>query len=152
MKKYLVATLVAGTLLSTSALAYGKSCPQKGMNANSNQCLQMGAKECKKMAKNSFQRAKQGKNASFMKALRGIDLTSEQQKKIQGLRFENQKERIKLSSFFSDKGFDTIGYEKQIKEQREKSVQKRALMIEKVYALLTLQQKEKVVAYLKYHE
>lgn len=152
MKKHLVATLVAGTILSTSAFAYGGG-GQKSMGFNSKQCPQTNTlKQHHRMGKQNFKAKKQNKNASFMKALRGIDLSNEQQKKIQDLRAKNQKDRLKLSVFFSDKGFDAAGYEKEIKEQREKSIQKRALMIEQVYALLTPQQKEKVVAFLKYHE
>lgn len=166
MRKHLVATLVAGTILTTGAFAHcGGVCGHKNSQmSSSKQCGKMykqqdkKAKQCGKMYKQQGKKdkkySKRGKQNKmpFMRVLKELDLSSDQQAKIKEVMLKKQKDRVKFSSFFSETSFDRAKYEAHIKEIRENSFKNRSQMIEDVYNVLNEEQKKKFKTLLEQQE
>lgn len=152
MKKHIVATLVAGTILTTGALANcGGGCGHKNSQMND-------SKQCGKMYKHQGKKGKKykkrGKHSKmpFMGVLSELDLSSDQKTKIQEIMKAKYQDRVKFSSFFSETSFDRAKYEAHMKEMRENSFKNRSEMIEKVYNVLNEEQKKKFKATLEQKE
>lgn len=154
MRKHLVATLLAGTVLTTGALAYGTN--QNGYdreNCNNKPNLEKSWRDCNhKKGKKMHKRAKMNHGNSFMMTFGKLNLTDEQKAKFKKIGQENLKNRPKMSNFFTNTGFDTVKYEKALQEKRENTIKNRAKTIEKMYATLTPKQKEQFKTLLELQE
>lgn len=139
-KKSIVAGIALATLLSSTTLfAYGKSCDNKN-------CDMKQSKMCD--SKKSSKR--HGDNSKFlMGLLNTLDLTADQQTKIDALTQEFQKQRTQIFEAFSADGFDKQKYIDAHMNKRENMVRAQADFIEKVYAVLTDAQKKEVSEELK---
>eukprot|EP00792_Barthelona_sp_PAP020_P001318 TRINITY_DN12088_c0_g1_i1.p1 TRINITY_DN12088_c0_g1~~TRINITY_DN12088_c0_g1_i1.p1 ORF type:complete len:140 (-),score=25.06 TRINITY_DN12088_c0_g1_i1:85-474(-) len=90
---------------------------------------------------------KKGKSfmrGGFLGALRELNLTLEQQTEITKIRQEMMSKRVKPSEAFSKNGFDKKKYIDIQRQQRDNMLESRAEMIDRVYKILTPQQKEQL--------
>lgn len=139
-KKSIAAGVVIATLLSTTSLfAYGKNC-------DDSKCDMKQSKMCDSKKSNK----RHGDNSKFlMGLLNTLDLTADQQSKIDALTQEFQKQRTQIFEAFSADGFDKQKYIDAHMNKRENMVKAQADFIEKVYAVLTDAQKKEVSEELK---
>lgn len=135
MKRQIFSVLVAGTILSTGAFAFG---------GNSGNCQQMGAKHMK-------MRGHQ-KRDGIMNIVRELNLTDSQRQKLDKLRKENRKNMVKLSDAFSGSKFNKSKYEKLLQQRRDSRIKNQANMIEDIFSVLTAKQKAQFVTLLELHE
>lgn len=115
MKKRILATLVAGTVLATSAYAFHKD-------------GEWGP-QCRKFAKDSsfgnrgffrggFMKRGFRRNGMIMPYLSELDLTDSQKEQMYDIMKKLRDENYKpMSDFFTDEKFDKSGYEKALKSR-----------------------------------
>lgn len=146
MKKQLLATLVAGSILTTGAFAFGGGgCDMQ----NPQQCMQKDM-----MGKGMHKGMRRGHRGGFaeMGIIRELNLTSDQRTKIQKMRDEMRKNRVHLSDAFSNGSFDQTKYENLLKAQRDNRIKNRAKMLGQVYDVLSAKQKAQFKTLLELHE
>ncbi|XOB62820.1 Spy/CpxP family protein refolding chaperone [Campylobacterota bacterium DY0563] len=132
--KVLMAVALTG-LLGTGLYAYGGNMQgmQKGMSCPSGMNNSMMMKKQKKM-----------RSHGVMSLLRDLNLTPEQMKDIQNIKQELMKKRTRPTVAFTKEGFDKEKYIQIMKQKRDNMLESKAEMIDKVYKVLTSEQKEQL--------
>lgn len=135
MKKSLIAMVVAGSVLTTSALAWGgNDCPQD--------------RGFKKRDKRGFKGDRGG--LAIMPMLRDLDLSKTQKEKIRNIMIDNRKSNyVSISSAFSKASFDKQKYASIISSRFDNRHKNKAELIEKVYNVLNSSQKIKLKSLLE---
>lgn len=130
------ATIVAIT--STSVFAY---CQRDAANSPSQ----------KQMKQGGFHKSNH-KKMGIMPLLSQLNLSSEQQQKIDTIVEQNRPQKVGVASFIKDGAFDKEGYIKAMQDQRDNRFVFRAQMIEKVLEVLNDTQKSDFQTLLKAQE
>lgn len=129
MKKSIIATTVAVSILATGAFAYNKSgCDMQG---------KQGTKKVKMMKKGMH-------GMSFVKFFKQLNLSEEQQTKLQKIMEDASKKRELMFSAFSADKFDKDKFIKQAMNKKENMVKLRADVLEKAYNVLDKKQKNQL--------
>ncbi|MFA5426957.1 MAG: Spy/CpxP family protein refolding chaperone [Sulfurimonas sp.] len=130
MNKRVILSLGLTALLSSSLLA-------NGMNYD---------KEDKNFKKSHSQMMKHNRNGGehLMAYVMKLDLSDEQKKKIDAIMQESMKNMPKISDAFSENGFDKKLFVKLYNEKTENKAEKKAQMIESIYAVLNASQKKEL--------
>lgn len=168
MKKQLLASLVAGSILATGAFAYGmgghgnggdcymQNTNQNGKMMNSNMGKHhlnsdhRGGKQHKRGGK--FGKMNHQNGFGAMRIFRQLSLTNEQRDTIRDIVINQKKDMVKLSTAFSENGFDSAKYQSLLKQRRDNRIKHRAMLMEKVYGVLTDKQKAQFKTLLELHE
>lgn len=87
---------------------------------------------------------KQNTNMSFFSILKKVYLSAEQKTEIKKIMSEGMNKRESVLDAFSSTSFDKNKYISIMKAKKENSLEKKANMIEKVYAVLNTKQKEEL--------
>ncbi|PHQ64837.1 MAG: hypothetical protein COB99_07410 [Sulfurimonas sp.] len=131
MNKKIILSLTATALLATSLLAFnGQSQMQQGKS--------QGYKQSKMMMQG--QRHKGG--FMFMKMVMKLDLTSEQRTEVIAIVKKNVKSMPNPHEAFTDTVFDKKEFIKLANERRNGKIERKADMIEKIYAVLNASQRK----------
>ncbi|DAB28712.1 MAG: hypothetical protein A2513_10300 [Sulfurimonas sp. RIFOXYD12_FULL_33_39] len=131
MNKRIILSLGLAALLSSSVFADNMSCDK-------------GNKEFGKCGK-GVMKHNNHEGDRFMPLVMKLNLSDEQRKKIDEIMQENMKNMSNMpnmSDAFSDKDFDKKLFVKLQKEKNEKKTERKAQMIESIYAILTPTQKQ----------
>ncbi|MGB6328377.1 MAG: Spy/CpxP family protein refolding chaperone [Halarcobacter sp.] len=138
--KVLVAVAITG-LLSTGlyAACNGQGMMHKGMNNSMNNGTNCNMNNSNKMMKQKGQ--KRG-NKGPLSILRQLNLTVEQRQQIIDIRSDLMKNRVTPDVAFTKDGFDKAKFIEIMKQKRENMIESKAEMIDRVYKILTVQQKE----------
>ena len=131
MNKKTILKLGVIALLSTSL--YAKCNKDRGFNIH-----QQNGERGYCMVKNM----KHKKGGVFLKVLREINLTQKQKEQLTSIMQDVRKNTITISDAFSSSSFDKNKFIKLSKEKKENRLNKKAMMIEKVYDILTTEQKK----------
>jgi Spy/CpxP family protein refolding chaperone len=122
--------LLAGIFVASSLFANSST-------DNQNEIQQ--TKQVKKVKKRRINKR------NFISLVKHLDLTADQKTKIRGIVRKNRvKNKNPLIISIKNGKFDKEIYIKTRKENSEKSIQKRAEIIEKIYSILTPEQKSKL--------
>ena len=136
MKNKIITGLFLGTLLTGSLFA--ANCD---MNNNMNNKMQKGngdRSSC--MMKNN-----RSNNAGpSLKMFNMLNLTDDQEKKIEQIVQDSRKDRKSVSEAFTKDSFDKAKYISLMNEKRDNMLKSKAEVIEKSYAVLTPTQKEQL--------
>lgn len=137
--KVLVAVAMTG-LLSTGLYAacngQGQGMMQKGMK-NGSQSSGMQGKQMM-MKKGMHKRGHKGP----MALLKKLNLTAEQQTQIQDIKKDMMKNRVTPDVAFTKDGFDKTKFIEIMKQKRDNMIESKAEMMDRVYKILTVKQKE----------
>ena len=128
MNKRIILSLGLAALLSSSLLAGNMSCDREGKGFNKSH----------KMSHNSH------RGSRFMPLVMQLDLSDEQRKKIDAIMHKRMKDIPNMSDAFSDNAFDKELFVKLQNAKREHKAEKRAQMIESIYAILNTSQKKEL--------
>lgn len=128
MNKRIILGLGFAALLSSSVLAGNISCDKEDKGFNKSH----------KMSCDSH------RGGRFMPLVMKLDLSDEQRKKIDAIVQESMKGMPKISDAFSENGFDKKLFVKLYNEKIENKAEKKAQMIESVYAVLDASQKKEL--------
>lgn len=136
MKNKIITSLFLGTLLTGSL--YAANCDmdnkmQKGNYEKSN-CM---------MKNNKSQNGAHNRDSSF-RIFKELNLTTEQENKIQEIMQEARKDRKNINEAFTKDSFDKIKYISIMNEKRDNMLKSKAEVMEKSYAILTPKQKEQL--------
>ncbi|MEA1915793.1 MAG: Spy/CpxP family protein refolding chaperone [Campylobacterota bacterium] len=132
MNTKIILSLGAAALLTSALYAYGSNKSMKEGCQNQNKSHKM------MMKKGSHHK----KGGNIMKMVQMLDLTADQKVKIQDIAAQNQKNRLNPHSAFSATGFDKAKFVEISKEKRDGKIERKAQTIDKIYAVLTAQQKK----------
>ncbi len=136
MKKSILVTAVTVTILATGAFAYNKSgCNMSGQNQQG-----MGMKKMHMMKQGMHQQ----KRGSMMKLFRQLNLSAEQQTKLQDIMKNSMQKRESMFTAFSENGFDKDKFIKQAMNKKENMIKLKAQTLEKAYNVLDKKQKSQL--------
>ncbi len=140
MKRSILATAVAVTILATGAFAYNK--------AGCNMSEQYQGKGMKKMhmmqgSMNKGMHKKQG-GMAIMKLFRQLNLTQEQQTKLRDIMQNSMQKRESMFSAFSENGFDKDKFIKYAMNKKENMIKLKAQTLEQAYNVLDKKQKSQL--------
>lgn len=135
IKSKVLSGLILSTVIATGVYAYGGN--QKGDHMQRENCS-MGMKDGKK----GFSKQKDGMSA--LRIFRQLNLTSEQQTKMQEIVKESRKNIKTIDEAFTSSTFDKNKYIEIMDSKRDNMIKSQAEVIEKSYALLTVKQKEQL--------
>lgn len=125
--------LVLTGLLSTSVYA---SCAM-GKNKNA----EMNTKNnCKQHMMKSSHKMK--KSMPIFRILKDLNLSNDQKAQVKEIMMNNKKDSKSLNTLFTKDSFNKDEFVKRMNEKRENMIKSKADMIEKVYAVLDIKQKE----------
>lgn len=169
MRKQLLASLVAGSILTSGAFAYGflDEGNANNMNMYGKYHKQMKDKTCDRMGmknhrmdkkfakgmhrgmpKNPNERGEMG----VMRVFKKLALTQDQKKQVRSIFKNHKRDVVKLSEAFSTNGFDQAKYENLLKQAKDNRFKNQAALIGKVYSVLTDKQKAQFKTLLELHE
>lgn len=131
VKTKLLVTLGLTTLLSTGLYAYGSKGECSMMN-------KMDGKTNHKYMKSHK------KSNSMMSMFYKLNLSDEQKDKIVAIKKELSKNRVSADVAFTKNSFDKEKFIEVMKQKRENMLESKAEMIDRVYKILTPQQKEQL--------
>lgn len=123
MKTKVVASLVLGLSLLTSAYAGQNTFNAKGFKNSQKMCGKMHNKP------------------HMQGILKQLNLSDEQRSSIREIFMQSKQNKLKLSSAFGEKSFDKQKYEDILSQRRQNMIKNQANTMEKVYAVLTDKQK-----------
>ncbi|WP_320036183.1 Spy/CpxP family protein refolding chaperone [Halarcobacter sp.] len=134
MKRKLLMTVALTGLLGTGLYAYGGNMQgmDKGMSCPSG------------MKSSMMKKHKKMKDFGVMGLIRDLNLSSEQMKDIQEIKQDMMKNKVKSTVAFSKDGFDKEKYIEIMKQKRDNMLESKAEMIDRVYKVLTSEQKEQL--------
>ena len=132
-KNKLISGLVLSVLLSSGL--YANNCDMDKRGDKKENCGMMKNDKMHKMENHK------GGLVHFFKEL---NLTAEQQTKIEQIISENRKSIKSTEDAFSKDGFDKTKYVQIMNEKRDNMIKSEAEVIEKSYAVLTPKQKEQL--------
>ena len=132
-KNKLISGLVLSVLLSSGL--YANNCDMDKRGDKKENCGMMKNDKMHKMENHK------GGLVHFFKEL---NLTAEQQTKIEQIISESRKSIKSTEDAFSKDGFDKTKYVQIMNEKRDNMIKSEAEMIEKSYAILTSKQKEQL--------
>ena len=137
MKNKIITSLFLGTLLTGSL--YAANCDmdnimQKG-NGDKSHCM---------MKKNKSQNGAHNNRDSSFRMFKELNLTTEQENKIQEIMKEARKNRKNINEAFTKDSFDKSKYISIMNEKRDNMLKSKAEVMEKSYAILTDKQKEQL--------
>jgi len=142
MKKKILLTIAASALLTTSVLAYnGQGCQQQGINKGCSQKQMNTGCGNKMMQKNKMGHKKGNKMlAMFMQ----LNLSDEQKAQVMNIIKDARKMSPNPHQAFTDSSFDKTKFIQLQIEKREAKIKRKADMIEKIYQVLTKEQKQEL--------
>lgn len=111
----------------------------KGMNKGMNKAANCKMNSQKKMMK---QKAYKRGNQGPLSILKELNLSAEQHKQIRDIRDDIRKNRATPDVAFTKDSFDKAKYIEIMKQKRDYKIEAKAEMIDRVYNILTAQQKE----------
>ena len=130
MNKKIILALAAATLLTSSLLASG---PQNGANQGNNpKCNQQ----------NMMQSQGNKKDHGIVKMFMKLDLSPEQRTTIREIMKETMNSQVTPAKAFTDNSFDKKAFVELAEAKKNTKIQRKADMIEKIYAVLTPAQKK----------
>ena len=132
MNKKIILSLGATALLATSLLAFS---PQGGMKQGKQVDCQQGKMMQGQNQKNGFK---------FMKMFMSLDLSDEQRTKIRTIVKNTRENMSNPHDAFTDSSFDKKVFIKLANEKRDGKIERKAEIIEKVYAVLNSSQKKEL--------
>ena len=134
--KIIVGTVVTA-LISTSLFAAGKNCD------NSNK---MGNQQ-KQMQQNQKMKGQGHSKSGFkmQKMFQSLNLTKEQQTKVDLIMNNHMKNRVTMADAFSKTGFDKEKFINISSQKRDNMIKSRANMIEEIYRVLNDEQKNSLL-------
>lgn len=143
MKKFIITSLVTGTIIASSAFAYNN----QGCNFNENKMpnakkMQMNQKGAKANQMQKMRKTHRG--MPMMQLFSQLNLTPAQQKDVQKIMQENKMKREGMFSAFGKDSFDKEKFIKQATQKRENMIKLRADTLEKAYNVLTQKQKQQL--------
>ncbi|MFV0562686.1 Spy/CpxP family protein refolding chaperone [Malaciobacter mytili] len=142
MKKTVLASLLIGSVLTTSAFAYSGKCNQGNMAQNCNMMKDTNSFNCK--AKQGVMKHKKDGSHAFYKALYQLNLDNSQRTKIKEI-FQSNKTKMKgINEAFSSSSFDKDKFVEIVSSKRENMIKLKAQTIEDIYKILTSKQKEQL--------
>lgn len=133
MKRLIITSVAAATLLTTSLLAYGNM----GRISQDQNNDVMHKMMMKKKCVHSVSR-------HFMHLVFQLNLTKEQVEKITDIMYQSRPDKKMLFSTFGEDGFDKEKFIAQMKQQRENMLESKAEKIEDIYNVLTKKQKSQL--------
>ena len=151
--KKMALTILAATslLFATTSFADGKDCDRGDRHGKHGYEKKCGNGEYKK-----YRNCKKGKNYHkgdktrfIIGAVYSLDLTKEQETKIDEYVTEYRKNKRKTFDAFSEDGFDKEAFIKARMNKKENMIKAKADLIEKVYTVLTKEQKAELSKKLK---
>jgi periplasmic protein CpxP/Spy len=130
-KSKVISGLVLSAILSSGLYAAPADMNKRGdvKQSNYNNCM---------MNDNNLNNQRGGKFHLF----RGLNLTAEQETKIQQIMQDSRKNMKSEDEAFTKDGFDKAKYIEIMSEKRDNMLKSQAEVIEKSYAILTAKQKE----------
>lgn len=128
MNKRVIFSLGLAALLSSSLLAENMSCDKEGRGLH----------------KSHDMSHKKHRGGHFMPMVMKLDLSDEQRDKISAIMQERMKNMPDMSDAFTQDGFNKELFIKLQNEKKEQRMQRKAQMIESVYAVLTPVQKKEL--------
>ncbi len=137
MKKFIITSLVTGTIIASSALAYNN----QGCNFNKDK-MQMKQKGAKSHQMQKMRKAH--KPMPMMQLFSQLNLTPKQQNDVQKIMQENRMNRKGMFSAFGKDSFDKEKFIKHATQKRENMIKLRADTLEKAYNVLTQKQKQQL--------
>lgn len=151
IKKIGLSTIILSSLLfanSSFADGHGKrykeECNYKKGCKSKSKCGGDEFKKYKKCAKKSGKHHKGSKGRFIIGAVYSLDLTKEQEAKIDAIMKKFQEQRVKTYNAFKDGEFDKQAYIDARLNKKENDIKAKAELIEDVYEVLTKEQKEKL--------
>lgn len=132
LKTKIVAGLIAGSVLATSAFAYGNGHGQKGS------CGMNKGHHGSKMMKSHH------KGGHFFSMFKKLNLTDKQKKEMFEIRKEMMQEKQTVDMAFTKTSFDKEKFISIMKQKRENMLESKAEMMDKMYKVLTSKQKEQL--------
>jgi Spy/CpxP family protein refolding chaperone len=134
--KLLVATALTA-VLSTGlyAACNGQGMMKKGMDKGNQSCAMKSGKHM--MMKKSHKKAH-----GPMTLLRQLNLTAEQTQQIRDIKQDLMKNRVTPNVAFTKNSFDKAKFIEIMKQKRDNKIEKKAEMMDRVYKVLTPNQKE----------
>ena len=132
-KNKLISGLVLSALLASGL--YANNCDMDKRGDKKENCGMMKNDKMHKMGNHK---------GGFVHFFKELNLTSEQQTKIEQIISESRKSIKSTEDAFSKDGFDKTKYVQIMNEKRDNMIKSEAEMIEKSYAILTSKQKEQL--------
>ncbi len=99
-------------------------------------------KDGKHMMKNKSKHMNKRGHRGFMQIFKKLNLTDEQKSKIIQIKKDLMKNRVHPNVAFTKTSFDKAKFIEIMKQKRENMIESKAEMIDRVYKILTPQQKE----------
>lgn len=151
MKKVVLSVALLSALAVSGAFAYGNGdCKMEGKNSQMKEnCMQMHKKYD---MKKHHMKSGHMKGFSLMRYLHKMDLSDEQRNEIRSFMKENRPQKSSMTEVFSKDGFDKDKYIQMHMNKKKNMLEYKANMMEKVYSVLTTEQKEKFLEDLKSFE
>lgn len=158
MTKRILATSLVVAALGTSVFAYNQNC-QNGdrdwMRGQKQEMMQKGMNDGGGMMQKGMRRGMDRMDGMDGRMFAELNLSDEQRYQLSILKDEmmlemkksmGMKKRGQMQDFLSEKGFDKEGFVKSMNEQHSKMLKLKVAHMEKVFALLTPEQKAKLQA------
>lgn len=135
MKKYVITAVAATTILVSSALA------QDNMKKHGHHMKE--GKKCNMQKGNCNKKSKMMAHGNaFMHIFYKLNLSDEQYSKIDKIIVDAHKKSETIADTFTEKEFNKDKFVKMEMSKKENMIKKRAMVIEKIYDLLTTKQKK----------
>ncbi len=132
-KNKLISGLVLSVLLSSGL--YANNCDMDKRGDKKENCGMM---------KNDKMHKMQNHKGGLVHFFKELNLTAEQQTKIEQIIFDSRKALKSIDDAFTKDGFDKTKYVQIMNEKRDNMIKSEAEVIEKSYAVLTSKQKEQL--------
>lgn len=84
------------------------------------------------------------KKNSILLTIKRLNLTTQQKEKIKTFIKEKREKTKRINQVFSKSSFDKKSYIEMMKNKRDNMIKSKADLIEKVYAILSIEQKEQL--------
>jgi Spy/CpxP family protein refolding chaperone len=132
MGKKMIIGLVASLLFTSGLLASGEKC-----------CDSKESKSCKEY-KMHMGKKHMGKKHGFVKKVMRLELSDKQKKEIKDIVAKCKNNMPKPYEAFTDTEFDKAKFIKLAKAKKDSKIERKAKMMEKVYAVLNSSQKKEL--------
>lgn len=144
MNTKIILSLGATALLASSLFALSPV-PSQDNGTSCQQHKQSKMKQCDGSScqqKNMMKSHKQNKKNGIVKMFMKLDLSDAQRAEIRSIMQENRKNRVTMSSAFTDTNFDKAQFIQIAKAKKANKAERKAELISKIYNVLTKPQKK----------
>lgn len=133
MRKKVLSIVLLSALATTATFAYGPKDDKGNCQNMKEQCMKMEKKD-------GFKKEHRGE-FSFMRYLHKLDLSDSQRAEIRKFMEDNRPKKMAMSEAFKDGKFDKDKYVQLNLNKQKNMLEYKASMIEKIYSVLTKEQK-----------